>query len=100
MLAYIDEQARLIRTITSPFLRQIVFLGKLDDSQVDRTIGWLEPAIWEKVDGELCNLMDRLDEEVKLEVVFADAALSDGDDVHGVGCEQANNTSAGLLNGA
>ena len=99
MLAYIDEQARLIRTATSPFLGQVVFIGKWDDSQMDRTIDWLEPVKWELVDRELCNLMDRLDEEVKLEVVFADVALSGGDEVKGADCEQADGMGAVLLSG-
>ena len=37
-----------------------------------RTIDWLEPAKWDMVDRELCNLMDRSNGEVRLEVVFAD----------------------------
>ena len=32
ILAYVDDQARLIRTIASPFLGQIVFLGELPES--------------------------------------------------------------------
>jgi hypothetical protein len=99
MLAYIDEQARLIQTVTSPFLGQIVFLGKFDDSEMDRPIDWLEPTKWERVDRELCDLMDRLDEEVKLEVVFADVALSGGDEDKGASCGQAGNADAVLLNG-
>ena len=99
LLTYTDEQVRLIRTATSPFLGQIVFLGKWDDSQMDRTIDWLEPVSWENVDRELCNLMDRLDEEVKLEVVFADAVLSGGDDVKGVDCGRTDGVGATLLNG-
>jgi len=85
MLTYIDKQARLVQTIISPLLGQIVFLGKWDDSQM--TTGWLEPMYWEKVNRELCSLMDRLDEGVKLEVIFGDTASSGGDAVHGVGCE-------------
>jgi len=99
MLTYIDEQARLIQTITSPFLGQIVFFGKWDDSEMGMTIDWLEPVKWERVDGELCNLMDRLDEEVRLEVVFADAALSGGGEIKGAGCKQGDGAGAMLLNG-
>ena len=62
-------------------------------------VDWLEPVYWEEVDRELCDLMDRLDEEVKLEVVFGDAASSGGDEVHGVGCEQVGDASTMLLNG-
>lgn len=99
MLAYIDGQAKLIQTVASPFLGRIVFLGKWHDPQMDRAVDWLEPANWEEVDRELCNLMDRLDEEVKLEVVFADAALSGGDEIEGVGCEQADGAGTMLLKG-
>ena len=63
------------------------------------TTDWLEPVYWEKVDRELCDLMDRLDEGVKLEVVFGDAASSGGDWVYGVGCEQSSDANAMLLNG-
>ena len=96
MLAYIDEQARLVQTVVSPFLGQIVYLGKWGNPQM--TTDWLEPVYWEKVDRELCDLMDRLDEEVKLDIVFVDAALSSMDGVHGVGYEQGN-ASSGLLSG-
>lgn len=66
---------------------------------MDRTIDWLEPVNWELVDRELCNLMERLDEEVKLEVVFADVALSGGDRVKGADREQADGMGAVLLSG-
>ena len=78
MLAYIDDQTRIIRSVAPPFLGQIVFFGKWDESWMGRNIDWLEPAKWEMVDRELCNLMDRLDGEVGLEVVFADRVLSGG----------------------
>jgi hypothetical protein len=55
-----------------------VFSGKSDGSQLGRTDDWLEPAKWETVDRELCDLMDRLDGGVNLEVVFADGALAAG----------------------
>ena len=99
MLAYIDDQARLIQTVTSPFLSQIAFLGKWDDSHMDRTIDWLEPVEWGTVDRELCNLMDRLDEEVKLEVIFGDGALSAGHDVFGMDYERADGPHSTLLDG-
>ena len=103
MLTYIDDQAKLIQTVTSPFLSQIAFLGKWDDDpHVDRTKDWLEPVKWEVVDRELCNLMDRLDEEVRLEVVFADDfhwVLSTGCEVMGVNCERADGPHRMLLNG-
>ena len=60
------------------------------------TIDWLEPAKWEIVDRELCSLMDRLGEDVKLEVVFTD---SDGGEVKGADCEQADGAGTVLLNG-
>ena len=65
-----------------------------------RAINWLEPAKWEVVDRELCNLMDRLDEGVKLEVIFADGALSGGRKILGTGCELAGGAHSMLLNGA
>jgi len=66
---------------------------------MDRAIDWLEPANWEELDRELCSLMDRVDEEVKLEVTFADAALLDGDEVDSAGCEEENDPGMVLLNG-
>ncbi|KAF9646307.1 hypothetical protein BDM02DRAFT_3271080 [Thelephora ganbajun] len=99
MLAYIDDQARLIQTVTSPFLSQIVFSGKWDDSQMGRATDWLEPVKWEMVDRELCNLMDRLDEEVEFEVVFADATSLGEDEFEDICCEQADSARAMLLNG-
>ena len=99
MLAYIDDQARLLRTVTSPLLTQIVFLGKWDDSQMGRAVDWLDPAKWGVVDRELCNLMDRLDEGVKLEVVFADGALSGGRKILGTRYELAVGARSTLLNG-
>jgi hypothetical protein len=99
MLAYIHDQARLLQTITSPLLTQIVFLGKWDDSQVGRTVDWLEPMKWEVVDRELCNLMDRLDKDVKLEVIFADGALSGGRGILGTRCQLAAGAHSTLLNG-
>ena len=63
------------------------------------TTDWLEPVYWEEVDRELCGLMDRLDGEVKLEVVFRDVALSGGDEVYGMGCEQIIDASTVLLSG-
>lgn len=99
MLAYIDDQARLIRTVTSPFLTQIVFLGKWDDSQMDRSIDWLEPVNWETVDRELCDLMSRLDEEVKLEVVFADGGLPGSHEDVGASYERADGAHRMLLDG-
>jgi len=69
---------------------------------VDRTKDWLEPVKWEVVDRELCNLMDRLDEEVRLEVVFADDwhwVLSAGCEVTGANCERADGPHSMLLNG-
>lgn len=87
-LGYISEQARLIRTITSTVLEKIIFSGKSDGSQLgSRTNDWLEPAKWEIVDRELCNLMDRLDGGVSLQVVFADGALAGGGRFGCVGCE-------------
>ena len=51
-------------------------------------------------DRELCSLMDRLDDGVKLEVVFADAALSAGRGEVGCGgCEEADRTHPMLLHG-
>ena len=99
MPAYINDQARLIQTVTSPFLGRIVFLGKWDGSQVGRTTDRLEPVNWEIVDRELCSLMDRLDEEVKLEVVFADGALSDGRGVTDANCKRTDSVHTMLLNG-
>ena len=64
-----------------------------------RTIDWLEPAKWEVVDRELCNLMDRLDRGVKLEVIFADGALSGGRETLGTSCEIAAGAHSTLLNG-
>ena len=58
-----------------------------------RTTDRLEPVNWEIVDRELCSLMDRLDEEVKLEVVFADGALSDAS------CKRTDGVHTMLLNG-
>lgn len=66
---------------------------------MDGTIDWLEPANWEIVDRELCNLMDRLDKEVTLEVVFADGALSGGHGIEGVGCEKVDSAHIMLLGG-
>jgi len=66
---------------------------------MDRTIDWLEPVEWGTVDRELCSLMDRLDEEVKLEVVFGDGALSAGHDVVGMDCERADGPHSMLLDG-
>jgi len=96
MLAYIDDQARLIRSITSPFLAQIAFLGKWEDPQMNGIIDWLEPMKWEIVDRELCDLMDRLDEEVKLEAIFADGVSRE---VSGAGYEQPDGARSALLNG-
>ena len=67
---------------------------------MDRTIDWLEPVKWETVDRELCDLMDRLDGEVKLEVVFADSALSAGHEVMDVSCERPDGPHSMLLDGA
>jgi len=98
MLTYIEDQARLIRSVASPFLGQIIFVGKWEDSQMDRTVDWLEPVKWEMVDRELCDLMDRrLDGDVKLEVIFSDGALSR--EVKDVGCEQPSGAHDMLLNG-
>ena len=66
---------------------------------MDRTIDWLEPVKWETVDRELCDLMDRLDEEVKLEVVFADSALSAGHEGMDVSCERPDGPHRMLLDG-
>lgn len=99
MLAYIHDQARLLQTITSPLLTQIVFLGKWDDSLVGRTIDWLDPMKWEVVDRELCSLIDRLDKGVKLEIIFADGALSGGREILGTSCELAAGAHSTLLNG-
>ena len=66
---------------------------------MDRAIDWLEPVKWETVDRELCDLMDRLDGEVKLEVVFADSALSAGHEVMGASCERPDGSHSMLLNG-
>ena len=74
-------------------------MGKWDESGMDGTIDWLEPVKWETVDRELCSLMDRLDEEVKLEVVFADAGLSGGREVEGAVCARADGAGTMLLNG-
>jgi hypothetical protein len=99
MPAYISEQVRLVRTVTSPFLGQIFFLGKWDSSHMDGAVDWLEPVMWEMVDRELCDLMGRLDEEVKLEVVFAGVELSGGNEVKGADCERVDGTRTMLLNG-
>jgi len=64
-----------------------------------RATDWLEPAKWEMVDRELCNLMDRLDDEVRLEVVFADGTLSGGHEAVGAGCEQVDGQHTALLGG-
>ena len=64
-----------------------------------RTVEWLEPAKWEMVDRELCNLMGRLDDGVRLEVVFADGALSGKGEFGCVECEEAGGAYAMLLNG-
>jgi hypothetical protein len=97
MLAYFKEQARPVGTVRSPFLGQIAFLGTWNDTRIDGTIGWLEPAKWEMFDRELCSLMGRSDEKVKLEVVPADLELSDRNG--GTGCERADSTTTRLLNG-
>lgn len=97
--AYISDQARLIRTVTSTSLEKIVFMGKWGESQMGRTIDWLEPVKWEMVDRELCTLMDRLDDGVKLEVVFADGVLSCRGEFGRVGCEEAGGEYAMLLKG-
>jgi hypothetical protein len=100
-LAYINDQARLIRTITSPFLDTIVFLGKWDESQMGRAVtDWLEPARWEIVDEELFNLVGRLEDGVKLQVIFADGALSGRGGFEFEGCEEPGGIYASLLNGA
>lgn len=64
-----------------------------------KAIDWLEPAKWEMVDRELCNLMDRLDEEARLEVVFADGVLSGGHEVVRAGCERVDGVHTMLLSG-
>ena len=65
------------------------------------TIDWLEPSRWEIVDRELCNLMDRSDEGVKLQVFFADGKSSGGREFDCVGFEKvaAGSAYAMLLNG-
>ena len=60
---------------------------------------WLQPPKWEIVDRELCNLMDRLDDGVKLEVVFADGALSGRGEPECAGYERADRMHPMLLNG-
>lgn len=64
-----------------------------------RTTAWLEPVKWEIVDRELCNLVDRLDDGVKLEVLFSDGALSGRGELQCVGCEEADDVHAMLLHG-
>jgi len=64
-----------------------------------RNIDWLEPSKWEMVDRELCNLMDRLDGEVGLEVVFANRELSGGYGLIGSGCERVAGACGVLLGG-
>ena len=51
------------------------------------------------VDRMLCNLIDRLDGEERLEVVFADRELSDGHELIGLGCERVAGAHDALLGG-
>lgn len=66
---------------------------------MDRSIDWLEPVNWETVDRELCDLMSRLDEEVKLEVVFADGGLPGSHEDVGASYERADGAHRMLLDG-
>jgi len=92
-VGYISDQVRLIETVTSTSLEKIVFSY---DWGATAVLAYLE---WETLDITLCKLMDRLDDGVTLEVLFADGWVSGTRPFKVVSCESVGGEYAELLKG-